>query len=256
MYARNTLTPAPPGRKTRPTDPAREAMFSSHIGLARSLANRFTNRGEPLDDLVQVAMVGLLNAVDRFDPDRGIAFSTFATPTILGELRRHFRDRRWAVHAPRRAQENYLLVRTAVEVLTQQLARSPKIEEIATHTGLTEDAVIEGLEAGQAFRALSLDARAPGDDGGSAIEVPIVDRGIKDVDDADLLRSLLARLDDRERKIVELRFHGSLTQSEIARMLDMSQMQVSRILTRTLGKLRVWGETAVQAPERLPTPTA
>src|SRR5437016_9065036 len=149
----------------RTRDPVlRDRLVTAHMGLAEYLARRFTNRGEPLDDLLQVASLGLLKAVDRFDPGRGLEFSTYATPTIVGELKRHFRDKGWAVRVPRRVQELHLAMATVVATLTQDLGRSPTITEIAQQSGASEEEVLEAMEAGRAYRFVSIDARAPTDD--------------------------------------------------------------------------------------------
>src|SRR5690348_12492923 len=144
----------------------RDELIEAHLGLAEYLARRFSNRGEPLDDLVQVASVGLLKAVDRFDPERGVEFSTYATHTVVGELKRHFRDKGWAVRAPRRMQELYLRLGKVISTLSQELGRSPTIPELAAEAQVSEEEVLEAMEAGQAYRFASLDAPAPGDDGG------------------------------------------------------------------------------------------
>src|SRR5947207_9765428 len=144
----------------------RDELVAAHLGLAEYLARRFSNRGEPLDDLVQVASVGLLKAVDRFDPERGVEFSTYATHTVVGELKRHFRDKGWAVRAPRRMQELYLRLGKVISTLSQELGRSPTIPELAAEAQVSEEEVLEAMEAGQAYRFASLDAPAPGDDGG------------------------------------------------------------------------------------------
>src|SRR5438132_12730303 len=154
----------------RTADPRlRDELVTAHLGLAEYLARRFANRGEPLDDLVQVASVGLLKAVDRFDPERGLEFSTYATPTIVGELKRHFRDKGWAVRVPRRIQELHLRLAPAVAALGQQLGRSPTIAEIARHAGASEEEVLEAIEAGNAYRTTSLDAPVRGDDSGQSL---------------------------------------------------------------------------------------
>src|SRR5687768_2520609 len=148
-------------------DQVRAKLIEAHLGLAEYLARRFSNRGEPLDDLVQVASTGLIKAVDRFEPERGLEFSTYATHTIVGELKRHFRDKGWAVRVPRRMQELHLRLTTLVSTLNQELGRSPTIAEIAHAAGVSEEEVLEAMEAGQAYRFTSLDAPSPGEDGGS-----------------------------------------------------------------------------------------
>ena len=223
----------------------RDALVAQHLGIAVHLARRFTGRGEPFDDLVQVASLALVGAVDRFDPDRGVEFSTFATRTILGELKRHFRDKGWFVRAPRRVQELYLNVKDAASSLDQELGRSPTIPEIAARVGAGEDDVIEALEAGRGYRAGSLDAVGP--DGDTlADRVGRPDPGFSEAEDRTLLAPALARLPRRERAIVEWRFVDGLTQLEIAERLGISQMHVSRLLAKVLAQLRAeYGAVAV-----------
>ena len=223
-------------------DPAlRDQLIEAHLGLAEYLARRFNNRGEPLDDLVQVASVGLLKAVDRFEPDRGVEFSTYATHTIVGELKRHFRDKGWAVRAPRRMQELYLRLGKIVSSLSQELGRSPTIQEMAAEAQVTEEAVLEAMEAGQAYRFASLDAPSPGEDDNDtmAAHLGAEDPELIDVEHRAALSPLIAKLPAREQKILQLRFFGGLTQSEIASRLGISQMHVSRLLARSLAQLRV-----------------
>ena len=220
----------------------RDDLVGAHLGLAEYLARRFANRGEPLDDLVQVASIGLVKAVDRFDPERAVEFSTYATHTIVGELKRHFRDKGWAVRAPRRLQELYLRLGQVVATLSQDLGRSPTITEMATELEASEEEVLEALEAGQAYRFASLDAPAPGpDDEGSATlasQLGTNDPAMITAEDRAALSPLLARLAPREQRILFLRFFHGLTQSEIASQLGISQMHVSRLLSRSLAELR------------------
>jgi RNA polymerase sigma-B factor len=226
----------------RTRDPAiRDQLVSAHLGLAGYLARRFDNRGESHDDLVQVASVGLVKAVDRFDPDRGVEFSTYATHTIVGELKRHFRDKGWAVRAPRRMQELYLQLSEVVSRLGQELARSPTIAELAADTGVSEEEVLEALEAGQAYRFASLDAPAPGEaEAGESLGSRLGgdDTELVGAESRAMIGPLLAKLPARERRIVNLRFFEGLTQSEIAAVLGISQMHVSRLLSRSLAQLR------------------
>jgi RNA polymerase sigma-B factor len=222
-------------------DPAlRDELIEAHLGLAEYLARRFANRGEPLDDLVQVASVGLLKAVDRFDPERAVEFSTYATHTIVGELKRHFRDKGWAVRAPRRMQELYLRLGKIVSSLSQNLGRSPTIQELAAEAQVSEEEVLEALEAGQAYRFASLDAPSPGDEDGDSMATHLgaEDAGLDDAERRATLSPLIARLPDREQRILHLRFFEGLTQSEIAARLGISQMHVSRLLARSLAQLR------------------
>lgn len=217
----------------------RDRLVEEHLPLARYLARRFVHRGEPLDDLVQVALLGLLKAVERFDPWRGLRFSTFATPTILGELKRHFRDRGWAVRVPRRVQELHVRLARVVGALSQELGRSPTTAEIAAAADATEEEVLEAMEAGGLYRLASLDAPAPEADGTERSErLGDDDDSFDAVEHRLELSALLDVLPDRERTIVYLRFFRGLTQSEIAARVGISQMHVSRLLTRSLEQLR------------------
>jgi RNA polymerase sigma-B factor len=220
----------------------RDHLVSAHLGLAEYLARRFANRGEPIDDLVQVASIGLVKAVDRFDPERAVEFSTYATHTIVGELKRHFRDKGWAVRVPRRMQELYLRLGTTVAVVSQQLGRSPTIAELAVHVQASEEAVLEALEAGGAYRNTSLDAPGPGQEdegsGSLASQLGQEDALMAATEDRVALSPLIERLPPRERLIIYLRFFQGLTQSEIATQLGISQMHVSRLLARSLAQLR------------------
>ena len=218
----------------------RAELIEAHIGLAEYLARRFNNRGEPLDDLVQVASTGLIKAVDRFEPERGLEFSTYATHTIVGELKRHFRDKGWAVRVPRRMQELHLRLTTLVSSLNQDLGRSPTIPEIAQAAGVSEEEVLEAMEAGQAYRFTSLDAPVPGEDSGGSLATSLgeEDDSMADVEHRVSLSPLIAKLPPRQQKILHLRFFEGLTQSEIASRLGISQMHVSRLLARSLAQLR------------------
>jgi RNA polymerase sigma-B factor len=217
----------------------RTELVTAHIGLAEYLARRFTNRGEPLDDLVQVASLGLLKAVDRFDPERGLEFSTYATPTIVGELKRHLRDKGWAVRVPRRVQELHLRLGTVVSTLSQELGRSPTIGEIAQAASVSEEDVLEAIEAGHAYRFTSLDAPSGADEEGTlATQLGGDDQALVDSEHRVALSPLIARFPPRERTILHLRFFEGLTQSEIASRLGISQMHVSRLLARSLAQLR------------------
>jgi RNA polymerase sigma-B factor len=217
----------------------RDELIEMNIGLAEAVARRFAGRGERHDDLLQVALVGLLKSVERFDPDRGLAFSSFATPTIEGELKRHFRDKRWAVRVPRRLQEQMLEVNQSVATLSQRAGRSPTIDEIAADTHLTTEEVLEALEAGRAIVAASIDNDERDSGRGTVIDVQgEADSGMEQVEQRMMVAKLLDSLPDRERTIVALRFYDGLTQSEIADRFGVSQMQISRILARTLERLR------------------
>jgi len=222
-------------------DPAlRDKLVSSYLGLAEYLARRFANRGEPLDDLVQVASLGLVKAVDRFDPERGVEFSTYATHTIVGELKRHFRDKGWAIRAPRRMQELYLRLGKVVATLGQELGRSPTIAELAAEVEVSEEEVLEAMEAGQAYRFASLDAPAGGDAEGESLGSRFgdLDPELAGAEQRATLSPLLSRLPQREQLILHMRFFEGLTQSEIARRLGISQMHVSRLLARSVAQLR------------------
>lgn len=229
--------------ETRDTS-LRDQLVGAHLGLAEYLARRFANRGEPLDDLVQVASLGLIKAVDRFDPTRGVAFSTYATHTIVGELKRHFRDKGWAVRAPRRMQELYLSLGKVVASLGQELGRSPTIAELAAEVQVSEEEVLEALEAGQAYRSTSLDAPAGTEEGETlGARLGGEDASLEDAESRATLSPLLGQLGQRERLILHLRFFEGLTQSEIANRLGISQMHVSRLLARSVSQLRTAAET-------------
>ena len=218
-------------------DRLRAELVEANLGLAEQLARRFTRRGEPYDDLVQVSSLGLIKSVDRFDPDRGVEFTTFATKTILGELKRHFRDKGWAVRAPRRVQELYLDLGHAVATLTQELRRPPTIAELSAASGASEDEVIEALEAGRGYRSASLDDAEPGDEA-LASRLGAEDRTFGDAEWRVVLSPHLQTLPARDRAILRYRFVDGLTQTEIADRVGISQMHVSRRLTRLLASLR------------------
>ena len=222
-------------------DPAvRDELVRMHLPLVEYLARRFRNRGEPLEDLVQVATIGLIKSIDRFDLERGVEFSTYATPTIVGEIKRHFRDKGWAIRVPRRLQELKLTLTKATGELSQTLGRSPTVAELATHLGLQEEEILEGLESANAYSAVSLDATDSGDDDSPAVadSLGMVDEALEGVEYRESLKPLLDKLPPREKKILVLRFFGNMTQSQIAAELGISQMHVSRLLARTLAQLR------------------
>jgi RNA polymerase sigma-B factor len=227
-------------RRTGDRD-VRNLLIERHLGIAYHLARRYRNRGVAEDDLVQVATIGLLKSVERFDPDRGISFASFATPTILGELRRYFRDSTWAVRVPRQLQERVLAVSGAVGPLAHRLQRSPSPKELANELGLTEEEVLEALEADGAYGTSPLE---PAGDSGYRTDSSsrLADAPEKQpdqiVEQRLLAASLVAQLSDRERHIVELRFAHGLTQSQIADRIGVSQMQVSRLLSRALASMR------------------
>jgi RNA polymerase sigma-B factor len=219
---------------------ARDELITMHLPLVEHLARRFRDRGQPHDDLVQVGTIGLIKAVDRFDADRGVEFSTYASPTIVGEIKRHFRDRGWAVRVPRRLQEMRLDLTRATAELSQRTGRSPTVRELAEHLGVSEDEVLEGLESGQAYATTSLDA-GTGDEGEGASIADTLgaeDAALDGVEYREALKPLLAQLPERERRIILLRFFHNKTQSQIAEEIGISQMHVSRLLARSLAQLR------------------
>lgn len=215
----------------------RDNMVTSHLGLAHQLARRFANRGESYEDLVQVASLALVRAAERFDSERGVMFSTFAAASMIGELKRHFRDRGWAVRAPRRLQELLLEIGSTVERLSQEMGRAPTVPELAREVGVAEVDVLEALEAGQSYRTSSLDA--PDREGQRMAEaLGSDDRGFAYVDNRSALSHAMQKLSPRDRAIVEMRFAEGLTQSEIAARVGVSQMQISRLLAAALRRLR------------------
>jgi len=218
----------------------RDRTIEAWLPLAQHLAHRYSGRGEPTDDLLQTAAVGLIKAVDKFDPDRGVDFAGYAIPTIIGELKRHFRDRTWDIRVPRRLQELRLAISEANSTLLQTLGRSPTITDIATHLKVTEEEILEGLEGARAYNAVSLST--PTGDGERTTELgDLLGADDNQYELAELRVALgpaLATLDEREQKILTLRFYGNLTQSQIADHIGISQMHVSRLLTKALTKLR------------------
>jgi RNA polymerase sigma-B factor len=218
----------------------RDSLVSLHLPLVEHLARRFRNRGEPLDDLVQVGIIGLIKAVDRFDLARGVEFSTYATPTVVGEIKRHFRDKGWAIRPPRRLQELRITLSSATEDLSHALGRSPTVAELSEHLGVSEEEVLEGLETTNAYTTLSLDAGTDAQDGGLVVldTIGVDDAGIEDVEYRESLRPLLDRLPPRQRQVVLLRFVKGMTQSQIAAEVGVSQMHVSRLLAKALAELR------------------
>ena len=204
---------------------ARGALVELHLPLVEHCARRFVNRGEPLEDLVQVGTIGLIKAVDRFDVGRGVEFSTYAIPTILGEIKRHFRDKGWAIRVPRRLQELRMMIGAVTGDLSQHLGRSPTPREIAERLDIGIEEVLEGMESANAYATLSIDA------GGT-------DDALDHVELRESIRPLIDRLPPREKQILLLRFFRQMTQSQIAEEVGISQMHVSRLLTRTLAELR------------------
>jgi RNA polymerase sigma-B factor len=232
------LAQLPPGDPERTR--LRATLVELHLPLVEYLARRFRNRGEWLDDLTQVATIGLIKSIDRFDLERGVEFSTYATPTIVGEIKRHFRDKGWAVRVPRRLQELKLSLTKAIGDLAQREGRAPTVSELAAHLQMSEEEVLEGLESANAYSTVSLDAPDSGDEDAPAVadSLGMIDEALEGVEYRESLKPLLERLPPREKKILLLRFFGNMTQSQIAAELGISQMHVSRLLARTLAQLR------------------
>ena len=218
----------------------RNRLVEAHRGLAASIAHDYRDRGVELDDLVQIAMLGTLKAVERFEPERGIPFSSFASRTINGEIKRYFRDRTWAVRPPRSAQERHLDLRRTSAAMTLRLGRAPKVAELAEELGITTENVLEAMEAGAAYRATSLDARRPGDEEGLTLgdRLPSEEAASRPAEVRVLVGQLLDTLPNREAEILRLRFYDELTQTEIAERVGISQMHVSRLIRRCLLDLR------------------
>jgi RNA polymerase sigma-B factor len=219
----------------------RDELVTMHLPLVHHLARRFRDRGEAHDDLVQVGTIGLIKAVDRFDVERGVEFSTYATPTIVGEIKRHFRDKGWSVRVPRRLQELRLAITRATEELSQDLGRAPTVKELATRLEVGEDDILEGLESAQAYSAMSLDGAGGDPEGGSPALIDTLgsdDAALANVEYRETLRPLLEALPERERQIIILRFFHNKTQSQIAEEVGVSQMHVSRLLAKSLRTLR------------------
>lgn len=226
----------------RAGDPtARERIVERYMPLVRSVASRYAGRGEPLEDLVQVGSIGLVLAIERFDLERGVQFTTYAVPTIVGEIQRHFRDRVWALHVPRRMKELSLRLTRTIEAETADLGRSPTIAELAETMGIEEDEVVEALETYHAYSTRSL-SQPLGQGGGNEETMEDTlgehETGYEEVEQNVLLEAGLDALDERERAIVEMRFFDGLTQSEIAARIGISQMHVSRLLRRSLATMR------------------
>jgi RNA polymerase sigma-B factor len=216
----------------------RDELVRRHLPLVHFLARRFRDRGETLPDLVQVATIGLIKAVDRFDPERGVEFTTYATPTIAGEIKRHFRDRAWAVRVPRKLQEQKAVVSRATTDLYQSLGRSPTVTELAARTALSEEQVLESLETVHAYATVSLDSEVGAESATLGEALGELDAALEKVEYRESLRPMLEELGERERHILLLRFFAGMTQSEIASEVGLSQMHVSRLLARTLARLR------------------
>jgi RNA polymerase sigma-B factor len=220
---------------------AREQLIEQYMSLVRSLARRYSYRGEQLEDLVQIGAIGLIKAIDRFDIERGVELTTYATPNIIGEIKRHFRDKGWAVRVPRGLQELNVQLSRLMEQLTVQLGRSPTIPELAKAAGVEEEEVLEALESGRAYTSLSLSVGGGG--GGDDDLDPLESLGTEEhqyevSEDRAVLAPGFKALDERERMILQLRFFEGLTQSQIAQQVGISQMHVSRLIRRSLEKIR------------------
>jgi RNA polymerase sigma-B factor len=219
----------------------RDTLIELNIPLVRYAAGRFRSRNEPMEDIVQVGTIGLIKSIDRFDCNRGVEFPTFAMPTIVGEIKRFFRDTSWSVRVPRRLQELRLALTKASDELSQRFDRSPTVTELATCLGVSEEEVVEGLAVGNAYTASSLDSPPPEDDGAEgslADRLGYEDAALEGVEYRESLKPLLTQLPARERQIIVLRFFANMTQSQIGEVVGISQMHVSRLLTRTLAHLR------------------
>lgn len=218
---------------------ARDDLVHLHLALVEHCARRFRNRGEPFEDLVQVGTIGLIKAIDRFETDRAVEFSTYATPTIIGEIKRHFRDKGWAIRVPRRLQELRMQIASTTGELSQSLGRSPTPRELAEAIGCTVEEIIEGIESSHAYATLSLDAGNEHDEGPSILDaLGVDDSNLEHVEIRESIKPLLEGLGAREKRILLLRFFKNMTQSQIASEIGVSQMHVSRLLTRTLDQLR------------------
>lgn len=227
--------------KEKGDEEARDQLIVSHLNLVRFLASKFKNRGEPLDDLVQVGTIGLIKAIDRFDPERGLEFTTYATPTILGEIKRHFRDKGWSIRVPRRLQELSAKVNQATEELTVELQRSPSVEEIAAKLGVSAEEILEAMESSGAYTSVSLEAGGTSEDDEAPALIDrlgSVDEDLDASDDRMVIDDAIRDFSPREQEIVRMRFIDGLTQVEIAKRLGVSQVQVSRLLRRTLRKIQ------------------
>ena len=234
LFARFTELPEDDPKRSR----VRDQLVEMHLPLVEYLARRFAGRGEPVDDLEQAGTVGLLNAVDRFEPDRGIDFLSYAVPTITGEVRRHFRDRTWSMRVPRRLKDLQSSINSTVSQLSQELNRAPKPSEIAGRLDIPVEEVVEGLDAQQAYRSTSLDELVSGADTSLADTLGAADAELDKVEYRQTLAPLLDELPERERTILVLRFFGNMTQTQIADRVGISQMHVSRLLAQTVAGLR------------------
>ncbi|GAB2899865.1 RNA polymerase sigma factor SigF [Streptomyces mayteni] len=218
----------------------RNTLVELNLALVKFAASRFRSRSEPMEDIIQVGTIGLIKAIDRFEADRGVEFPTFAMPTIIGEIKRFFRDTSWSVRVPRRLQELRLDLAKAGDELAQQLDRAPTVAELAERLHLSEEEIVEGMAASNAYTASSLDAQPEEDEseGALADRIGYEDHGLEGIEYIESLKPLIADLSPRDRRILSLRFVANMTQSEIGEELGISQMHVSRLLARTLGRLR------------------
>ena len=219
----------------------RDQLIVSHLNLVRFLASKFKNRGEPLDDLIQVGTIGLIKAIDRFDPSRCLEFTTYATPTILGEIKRHFRDKGWSVRVPRRLQELSAKVNQANDELTNELSRSPSVEEIAKRVGASVDDVLEAMESSSAYSSVPLEGGGSSDDDDAPSVIDhyaTEDENLAASDDRIVLEDAIRDFSPREKDVIRMRFFEGMTQVEIAERLGISQVQVSRLLRRTLRRVQ------------------
>ena len=221
-------------------DDARQQLVLNHLNLVRFLAAKFKNRGEPLEDLIQVGTIGLIKAIDRFDTDRGLEFTTYATPTILGEIKRHFRDKGWSVRVPRRLQELSAKVNQATEELTNELSRSPSVAEVADRLGVSVDEVLEAMESSSAYSSVPLEGEGGGDDDSPSVldTFATEDTELAAADDRIDLDAAIAEFSPREQEVIRMRFVDGMTQAQIAEYLGVSQVQVSRLLRRTLQRMQ------------------
>jgi RNA polymerase sigma-B factor len=218
---------------------AREQLIEQYMPLVRSLARRYAYRGEQLDDLVQIGAIGLIKAIDRFDVNRGVELTTYATPNIMGEIKRHFRDKGWAVRVPRGLQELNVQLSRLIETLTVEYSRSPTIAELAKAAGVEEEEVLEAIESGRAYSSLSLSGGGGDDDDPDPLEsIGSEEHAYEVSEDRTVLAPGFRVLDERERRILHLRFFEGLTQSQIAQQVGISQMHVSRLIRRALDKIR------------------
>lgn len=218
---------------------ARNQLVVNHLNLVRYLASKFMNRGESLEDLVQVGTIGLIKAIDRFDPNRGLEFTTYATPTITGEIKRHFRDKGWAVRVPRRLQELSGKVNQVTDQLTAELNRSPSVDEIAERVGASVEEVLEAMESSAAYHSVPLEGGNDDDESYSSVinQLGTEDTELNATDDRMVLDDIIRDFSSREQDIIRMRFEEGLTQSQIASKLGISQVQVSRLLRRTLARI-------------------